>query len=50
VDMAGAGVSYVFSYSSSTFAKGDRLHISWDASTGPDNVWLTCRWMLNWRT
>lgn len=50
VDMAGAGVSYVFSFSSSTFQKGDKLHVKFDAATNPTTIWLVCRWVFNWRT
>lgn len=50
VNMNATGKSFVFSFSSAVFLKGDKLHISFDPTNNPSVVHITCRWLHNWRT
>lgn len=50
VDMVGAKVPYVFSFSISTFSKGDTLHVSMDPANTGGSTRIVCTWLFNWRT
>ena len=48
VDISAANTTFQATFSSSTFSAGDILGISIDPSSQPNDVNITCVWLLDW--